>query len=408
MRIHIEILKDRRFRNFFLGVAAIFFGAGLTLIAASWYILEETGQSKMIALSWIATLISGPFILAYSGALIDRFDRRRLIILMAFMRAAAIAYVPIAIYLHIFSLWQIYLIFFIEGIGFNISIPAEKALLQKIVSRDKYIVSNSITEMAIQTAMFISAGACGYIFSKIGLAGVMAIDSLTYVLGAVFFMRIPKGIPHLVTSPDDGSGYFSAVADGWRYLFKNKMVFAIGIVSFIPLTIAFISNAVTAPYVFKTLGRGAAEYGMIEMCYGLGALASGIAAPYAIRLGRKRLSKYLSLLLLATLLAIPFNRYLFFGLLGYTVFGFSNASMRIIFTTILMEVSPNEFMGRISSAAMMMAFIVQILSFVAIGFIADSISIASGFFYICVFAAVMVVVSFMSGRIPNRAGVYGK
>lgn len=390
MQIHIDILKDAKFRNLFLGSFSVFFGAGLTTIASSWYLLQTTGKASAVALSWIAFLISGPLIFVYSGAFIDRFDRRRLIIIMCILRAMVVSFVPIAVYFKFFSIWQLYVVFFFEGIGFNVSIPTEKALMQEIIKKDDWIVANSLTEMTIQSAIFLSAGICGFIFNKIGLAGIMAINCATYLLSTFFFSHIPKLSTFKQHMPQT-ERFFDSVIIGWKFLLKHKTILAVGVISFIPTTIAFVSNSVTPIYVEKTLRKGATEYGIIEMCYGIGAFASGILAPYAIRLGKNAISMVMVVILLFILASMPFNNHFWLAAAGFAIFGLVNAGMRIVFSTTLMELAPNELMGRISSVSMLMSYSIQLISFGIVGYVVDHVAILAGFYYLALFALLILI-----------------
>jgi len=388
MKSQIEALKNISFRNFFFGSFISFFGSGLNLLVSSWYILQVTGESKMVALAWMASLSSGPFLLIYSGAIIDRFDRRNLLITLSAIRCLIVLAIPLSIWLGTFSLWQIYAVLVFEGAGFNISLPTEKAFVQEMMAGKGLVVANALVEISIQAGIFIAAGAGGFLFRKIGLAGVLTIDSVTYIIAALLFLRIPHRSALAESLESKSQKYMKSVADGWKFLLTHKNILLLGTVAFIPTTIAFVSNAATPVYVREILGRDVTTYGIIEMCYGVGALLSGFVAPHIITYGRRRITKMLLSILLVTLVVIPSIPFLTPALLLYFLFGLANSSLRIILSTILMEVSPKSLMGRISSAAMLNSFILQIMSFAIVGFSIDSISVGAGYYYLAGLAGV--------------------
>jgi hypothetical protein len=63
--------------------------------------------------------------------------------------------------------------------------------------------------------------------------------------------------------------------------------------------------------------------------------------------------------------------------------------LRIIFSTALMEAAPNRLMGRVTSTSMLISFVVQILSFAAIGFIVDDVSVFAGYSFLAFFAVII-------------------
>lgn len=392
MKAQIEALKNHSFRNFFIGSFISFFGSGLNLLASSWYILKATGSSKMVALAWIASLSSGPFLLIYSGAIIDRFDRRNLLIILSAARCLIVAIIPISIWLGTFSLWQIYAVLVLEGIGFNISFPAEKALVQEIMEEKGLVIANSLIEISIQAGVFIAAGAGGFIYKEVGLAGVFVIDSITFIIAAIMLRRIRHRSSESGSLESRKQKYLKSVGDGWKFLFAHKNIFFIGTAAFIPTTIAFVSNAVTPVYVRQILGKGVITYGVIEMSYGIGAFLSGFLAPTIIRHGKLRIMKILFLILAIVLLSTPSNPFTSIALALYFAFGLCNSSLRIILSTILMEVSPKSLMGRISSAAMFNSFFLQILSFAIVSTGVDTVSVGTGYYYLAALAGLVIAV----------------
>ena len=190
MREQIAALRAPNFRRFFFGSFISFFGSGLHMIAASWFVIQITGSSEDVGWIWFCALLSSPILLIYSGALIDRIDRVRLLTWLSLIRGILVLFIPLSMALGFFSLWQIYLLAFINGAGFTISFPTEKALLQEMVETKGLMTANSLIEISMQIGVFISAGLSGWIYSYIGLSGVLYVDSVTFFIGAFFFSRI--------------------------------------------------------------------------------------------------------------------------------------------------------------------------------------------------------------------------
>lgn len=401
MRAQLLAFKNRSFANFFTGSLISFFGAGLQLLASTWYVHSVTGSSKAVAYLWLSMVASSPILLIYSGAFIDRFSRQRLLMALSAIRGFLILLIPLSIFMGTFSLWQLYAMAFINGIGFNISFPAEKALVHEMMPGKELLAANSLIEVSIQVGMFVSAALSGVLYGAVGLSGVLIINAFTFFIGAWFFGRIAA--THRSAPAHKEEKYLEAVWSGWRYLFDRPYLFAFCVIAFIPTAVTVASNVVTPAYVNSVLGKGVISYGFIDGIYGAGAFLSGAASALLARFSRGTSVVLLIVASLITLLAIPATYSLGGAILLYFLFGYANTSLRIIFSTILMEIAPKEYMGRISSASLLTSNLFQVLSFFVVGYLADNFSVMAGYYYLA-FLMVPVFAGFL--MIGKRLGLF--
>lgn len=389
MREHLCILKERLFRRFFLASFISCFGSGLHLIAAAWFVFEKTGSSAAVAAIWIFQVASCPIVLISSGALIDRISRPKILWVLSIVRGAVVLSVPALIWLEAFSMWQLYLMAMLNGIGFMVSSSAEKAWVREMAEQRTLMSANAMGEASIQAGIFLSAGLSGLIYERAGFSGVLAIDAATFLLAAAIFSRLPKSVARALAAR--GQPYLEAVRDGWRYLLEHRVVLVFAVIAFLPAAVTTASNVVMPVYVREVIGQGVVSYGALDMAYGIGAFLSGFGVLWFMKIGRTKAVVGLILVCAAALAAFPSIGIIWAALAMDVVYGLCNSSLRIILSTILMEMAPSDFMGRISSAALLSSTAFQLVSFAAVGYAADRVSVGAGYGYLCAFMFVALI-----------------
>lgn len=386
MHQHLTLLKEPSFRRFLLASFISCFGSGLHMIAVTWFVLDRTGTSAAVAMIWICQVASAPLVLVCLGAIIDRVSRQQFLGVLSLLRGIVVLAIPVLMWQGLFSPWHLYLMTFINGIGFNLSSPAEKAWVQEASRREMLLPANACIEVALQVGIFLSAGICGFLYQWIGLPGVLMIDAATFFIAASIFGRLPTSGQETLASR--GQPYLEAVRDGWRYLSQNRAVLLIALVALIPAAATTASNVVLPAYARQAIGQGVVAYGVLDMAYGIGALLSGLVIVSLLRRGRGKIVAGLILLSAGLFLTFPSITVLWLALVLDLIFGLCNSSIRIALSTTLMEVAPKDYMGRIVSASFLSSNILQLVSFAVVGFALDRFSLRAGYGYL---AALMLV-----------------
>lgn len=380
MRSYLTLLKEPSFRRFFLASFISCFGSGLHVIAITWYVLDRTGTSTSVAMVWICQVASGPLVLASLGALIDRMSRQRLLGVLSLCRGAVVLAVPALMLVGLFSPWQLYLMTFANGIGNNLSSPAERAWIQEASRKETLLPANAGIEIVVQVGAFLSAGLAGFLYRWIGLQGVLLIDAATFFIAASIFGRLPASGRESLASREQP--YLDAVRAGWQYLMRNRAVLLLALVTLIPAAATVASNVVLPAYARQAIGEGIVAYGALDMFYGIGALLSGLVAVSLLHYARTKIVVGLILLSAGLLLTFPSITIFWFALVLDFVFGLCNSSLRIVLSTTLMEVVPKEFMGRIVSVSFLSSNMLQLVSFAAVGWALDHLSLRAGYGYL--------------------------
>ena len=143
-----------------------------------------------------------PFILLSlpAGVWVDRLRRRPILIIGDLGRAIAIASIPIAFFFDALTIWQLYIVGFINGCLTVFFDVAYQSYLPSIVERDQLVEGNSKLEITRSAAQILGPGIAGVLIGVLRAPFAMVIDSLSYLWSAFFVFLIrrpePPVVPH--------------------------------------------------------------------------------------------------------------------------------------------------------------------------------------------------------------------
>ncbi|AUG99984.1 MFS transporter [Prodigiosinella confusarubida] len=344
MSVNCTILKDAKFRSFFISDIISGFGVGMATIGANWFVLMKTGSNKYVGILLAVNVIAGFVASLFSGVITDKYNRKVVIFLTHSIRAFFLLLLFVVLANFDFSMYYLYAFAIINGVGWTIYMSASRSFLQEILDEKKYITGNSLLEISLQVGMFLAAAASGFIYKYFDFNTIILVNALMFILSAITIYFIKYSSAKVESTTEN---YFQMLSRGWGFLYDNKAIFILGVVSIIPLIVTMIYNVVLPDYVNNTLGKDSVTFGLADMSYGLGGLLSGVMmSSLAIKLDTKRLIGIFFIIACANLFflsrnTIVFNLYLFSLLLGLC-----NSSLRILMNSVLMKTVPGDYMGR--------------------------------------------------------------
>jgi MFS family permease len=245
------------FMTVWFGQVISFIGSGLTSFALGVHVYQETGSITQFALISLFATLPGIVLGPLAGTLIDRWDRRLVLILSD--AGAGLSTLSIFVILATSRLqpWHIFLAVFVSGAFGALRGPAIIAATTQMIPREHFGRANGLLEIVSVGQFLISPLLAGALIGTIGLPGVVLIDFATFLFAITTLLvaRIPKPVATAEGLAGRGSLLHEAVY-GWKYitarsgLFALLIVFAISnfttemsLVLFTPLFLSFASPA---------------------------------------------------------------------------------------------------------------------------------------------------------------------
>ncbi len=250
-------------------------GSSLTGFALSVWLYLETGSVTPLAVNAICLTLPGLLAAPIAGSLVDRWDRRVVIILSDTAAGVATLSLFLLLTLDQLALWHIYLATAVTSLANAFQQPAFTASIPLLVPKEHLGRANGLILGTNAMAQIIAPVVAGFLLVAVGLRTIMFIDFLTYLtaLAALTVVRFPRPKPSGESDVAKGSVWQEA-AYGWRYITKRSGL--LGLLIFFAGT-NFISGLITilvTPLVLAVASP--TVLGTIMTVGGLGMLAGAL------------------------------------------------------------------------------------------------------------------------------------
>ena len=385
----VPSLQRRGLRFVFAANVISMLGSGMNSAAVAWTVLQKTHSEMALGTFAVLQTLPAMLMLPFTGVLIDREDRRRLVMMLDIARAVIIVVVAVLAFLDRVQVWQLYLMNTLVAAGFWMFWPTITALIQELTPEGEFVKSNTILLAGVQGGWMIAGAIVGFVYEHIGLGGVLLIDVSTYVMSFLCYFAVRQGrvVPRAAELKHDIEVAETAVerflremGEGLSFLRKRRQVIFLGLSWALFLGAMMTGIVVTPPLSDHVFHAGAKGYGWLNGGWGVGAFLSTFYVPALIsRLGARGLIAISMAVLTACMALSPFSATLAIAVFFYWLMGSARGVSGVAMNTSLMEQVPSHFMGRVQNTFYFFGTLLQIVLGVAVGWVASRISLAAGF-----------------------------
>jgi hypothetical protein len=407
----IGILRPLRLRDFALlwtGMAVSMVGDGVYVIAVAWQVYELSNRPSALALVGVAWSLPQVLLMLLSGALADRFNRRRLMIAGDAIRCAAIATIGALSVAGKLTIPLVVGLVVVYGIGQAIFQPSFSAIVPTIVPGNLLVEANSLAQFVRPFAMMLLGPLVGgVLIAAFGTGWAFVFDGGTFAFSALMILLMrARSEPR---DADSSERLMSEVAEGLRYVIAHRWL----ILAMVGATVSLLATwgpwETLVPYVIKNeLHGGPTALGLVFGAGGLGSVAAALFFGQRGTLPRRPVTA----LYLAWAIAM-------FGTAGFgLVTGVWQAMLValateacitilvVIWFTLVQRLVPHDLLGRVSSLDWMISIAGVPLSFAIVGPVASAIGARATLILAGVLGgAITLVVMYLPGaRDPERDG----
>src|SRR6202042_1471414 len=139
-------------------------GSGMNSAAVAWTILQRTHSEMALGTFAALQTIPAMLMLPFTGVIIDREDRRRLVMWLDALRAVIIVSVAVLAFLHRVQVWELYLMNTLVAAGFWMFWPTIVALIQELTPEGQFIQANTFLMAGVQGGWIIAGSIVGFIY----------------------------------------------------------------------------------------------------------------------------------------------------------------------------------------------------------------------------------------------------
>ncbi|MDD5019919.1 MAG: MFS transporter [Candidatus Omnitrophica bacterium] len=190
-----SVLKNRNFSLLWLAQIISQFGDRLDQMALIALVYRyapgsTTQMAKIMAFTIIPVFLIGPI----AGVYVDRWDRRRTMVVCDLLRGALILLIPLWL-MRLPSLWPVYIVVFIVFSIARFYVPAKMSIIPDLVRSEDLLLANSLVNTTGMVAAMFGFGLGGILVGMVGAKGGFTIDAVSFLVsGAMLFFLSAKAI----------------------------------------------------------------------------------------------------------------------------------------------------------------------------------------------------------------------
>lgn len=252
-----EVQKQRfgAFLTIWFGQLISLVGSGLTSFALGVSVYQDTSSVFYFSLVILSATLPGLVISPLAGALVDRLQRRLILILCDAGGALANLLLVVLLLFNQLALWEICLISVLNSLFMAFRTPAYTASITLLVPKEHLGRASGMVQMAEAVGQILGPLMAGFLLAYAGLRSILWIDLGSFLFAVVTLLLVAIPQPERVTAEKEGDGFMHAVTYGWRYIASYpgllglllffailNFVFGIGLVLLTPLVLR-LSNA---------------------------------------------------------------------------------------------------------------------------------------------------------------------
>jgi len=272
----LKTLKNTDFLKLWLGQLISRIGDGIHEIALAWLVLELTGSAlsmgAILAVSILPNLLFG----LPAGVIVDRFNRKRIMVLSDLSRTLIVLVIPVAYSLGFLRIWMIFLAAFLTSTAEAFAGPARLSSIPNLVEEKNLDPANSLIQITRSVSSLFGLSLGGAVVATIGPANSFILDSASFFLSTVFISLINYGPVSREGIEDLYSDIAVKIKGGLHYVMndpfiKQLIVIAAGL-NFVMAPI----NVILPFFIKEVLGLTAIVYGTMMACLSVGTFAGSM------------------------------------------------------------------------------------------------------------------------------------
>ena len=266
MSAYGRVLRSGDFGRLWAGASVSLLGDGMTFIALSWLVLDNGGVSQLglLGVCFTAPVVLGGLAV---GPLLDRYDKRVVLIADSLIRAACVSSVPVAAAVGDVPTALPFVVASFYGLLKMVPMAGFPAAIPQLVDESDLDTANALESLSFSVSTVVGPTAAGFLVGAIGAPNVLLIDAVTYLVfaAAVASVRRPLAPPERSTSASTNR------RRSLRFLARDRVIVATTVAFMLFNVAEGMLLLVVGPWLARNeLPGGASALGLL-----IGAMAAG-------------------------------------------------------------------------------------------------------------------------------------
>ena len=261
------------------GQAMSLLGSQLVQFALVWWLTQTTGSATVLALATLVALLPQVFIGPLVGVLVDRWSRRRVMIIADTLIALVTLMLAVLFWLGVAQIWHVYLLMFIRAVLGGFHWPAMQASTSLMVPKEHLSRVQGLNQV-LNGAMNIFAAPLGaLLLGLLPMQGVLAIDVVTALIAVLplLFISIPQpGRSPAADASQAPASMRRELSEGFRYVWAWPGLMLIMLLATLVNLVLTPTGSLQPILVTRHFGGQAIQLAWMESAWGFGMVAGGL------------------------------------------------------------------------------------------------------------------------------------
>lgn len=366
-----SVFRKRDFRLLWSAQLVSTIGTALTDLAAGILVFQHTGSALSVGLMFMATAIPTLVVGLIAGVFVDRYDRRRIMVVSDLLRAAIVVSIPFLVGINIALLYLAVAAVSTISQFFN---PANDAVLPEVATDEELAAANSWIMISSFGSTSIGFALSGLLAAAFDINWAFRIDAMTFVFSAIclVFLRVGK----IETQEDTSVGVvIGNLKQGVSTLVGTPILRSL-FISGVPIYFSFgLWNVLLLPFAINALHATTFEYGLQEGLTSVGfVIGSLMMAKYSDRLPEGTWIVFSTIAMGIAGVLYGLATSVWVAIVLVMISGFFNAPSSVARRVLLQRNTPRELRGRVFSAFAVARDVIFLIG-IALAGLADVIDI---------------------------------
>lgn len=340
-----SLARNGNFALLWVGQFVSQLGDRLAMVALPWLVYRTTGSALSTGVAF--ALYTLPYVLfgAVGGVLIDRLDKRLVMVASDVARVGLVMLVPLAAER---SLAAVYVLSFLIASAAVFFDPCKLAILPDLVPREKLMRANSLLATGENLTEILGYTAAGFTLAYISTTNAFRIDAATFAVSAATLALIRYRAPVRAAAEQAVHSFRHELREGFTFLLHHR-----GLLTNTVMVVGCVAGlGASYPLAFllavNVFDAGTAAFGVFEGMVGLGYLVGSLAlAALAHRVPQGRAMVAGLALMGASLALVAAAGGVWVACVPFAILGVANAAALIAIDTYLQNVVPEHLRGRV-------------------------------------------------------------
>lgn len=383
---------SRAFPLLWFGQTISVLGSAITNVILPMVVYSLTGSATSMGYAMAMYMLPIVLILPFSGWVVDRYDRVRLMMASDIIRFLVMLAIASLLLTDRLSMGALFGLVAVYGLMDGLFHPAYAAVRAVVFTPQIRNAANALTQVSSQTVRLIGPALGGLLVAVVSAGVGYGIDAVTFLVSFICLWALRSALPKAPPSPGGRAIEFKKDWTEGISVLKSHPWLWITILAFSVLNICFNGLlAVIIPWLFKIhFQMNSFYFGIGMTCSGGGAILAALLFGSRPHWRRRGLIAYGGAFLSGVaFLLMPFTPWVPVLAALMALEGFGLMIFSLVWETSLQELVPQEAFGRVVSLDMMGSFMLLPVGYVLIGWMADWIG---GIWTMALFASLGILI----------------